>query len=213
MALQDLPLAEILQRIGRVPLPHYIRGGNMVDSDVADYQTVYAKHAGSIAAPTAGLHFTSPLLRRIIDRGVRIAAVTLHVGLGTFRPLECDDIDQHTMHAEHGVISESAAEIINETRSAGGRVIAVGTTTARILESATRQNRILPWNGSTDLFIKPGFQFQIVDGLITNFHLPRTTLLVLVRTFGGDDLIRRAYEEAVREKYRFFSYGDAMLIL
>lgn len=211
--IQNKSLDEILRCVGRVPLPHYIRGGNMADSDVKDYQTVFAKQAGAIAAPTAGLHFTTPLLRRIIDRGIKIVTVTLHVGIGTFRPVTCKRLEQHTMHGETGSISPNAAQSINQCREQGGRAIAVGTTCVRLLESAAQDGQVQPWSGSTDLFIRPGHPFQIVDGLLTNFHLPKTTLIVLVRTFGGDELIANAYAEAIREKYRFFSYGDAMLIL
>ncbi len=211
--LHGLNLSQLLQIIGRVPLPYYVRGGNMVDADVADYQTVYAQKEGAVAAPTAGLHFTQSLLKRLINRGINIATVTLHVGAGTFRPLSTDQLEQHRMHSESGSISQSAADTINRCRQNRKRVIAVGTTSVRLLESAGRDGPIRAWEGETDLFIKPGFPFQVIDGLLTNFHLPRSTLIVLVRTFGGDELIKQAYEEAIAEKYRFFSYGDAMLIM
>jgi S-adenosylmethionine:tRNA ribosyltransferase-isomerase len=203
---------EILLEVGRVPLPNYIRGGNMVDNDLADYQTVFAQQPGAVAAPTAGLHLTKRLLGRLIDAGVRIAQVTLHVGIGTFRPVTVDNLNEHPMHFERGVIEEKAVNQINETRSRGGRIIALGTTSVRVLETAGASGELQPWRGETDLFIRPPYTFKMVDGLLTNFHLPRSTLLVLVRTFGGDDLIKRAYLEAIAEKYRFYSYGDAMLI-
>lgn len=202
----------ILQEIGRVPLPNYIRGGNMVDADLQDYQTVFAKQPGAVAAPTAGLHLTERLLGRIIDAGVKIAKVTLHVGIGTFRPVTSDDLNEHKMHFEHGAIDEKSVKQINDARANGGRIIALGTTSVRVLETAGATGELKPWVGETDLFIRPPYQFKFVDGLLTNFHLPRSTLLVLVRTLGGDELMKRAYQEAVEEKYRFFSYGDAMLI-
>ena len=185
----------------------------MMDADVADYQTIYAQKDGAIAAPTAGLHFTRSLLNQLINRGIRIATVTLHVGAGTFRPLSADLLEQHSMHSESGAVSQSAVDIVNRCRQEQGRIIAVGTTSVRVLESAAQDGQLKAWAGETDLFIKPGFEFKVVDGLLTNFHVPRSTLVVLVRTFGGDELIRQAYEEAIAEKYRFFSYGDAMLIL
>ncbi len=207
-----LPAEEILATIGRVPLPNYIRGGNMVDADLNDYQTVFAKQAGAVAAPTAGLHLTESLLNRLIDRGVKIATVTLHVGIGTFRPVKADQLSDHEMHFEWGSISEKSVEQINNAKSNGGRVIAVGTTSVRVLETAAASGELVAWTGETNLFIRPPYQFKIVDALMTNFHLPRSTLLVLVRTFGGDQLMTRAYAEAVEEKYRFYSYGDTMLI-
>lgn len=210
-SLAESSLTEILHAVGRIPLPHYIRGGNMVDADAENYQTVFAKHAGAVAAPTAGLHFTESLLRRLIDRGVKIAPVTLHVGIGTFRPLSSESLDEHQMHSEQYSLSESTANTIRQCREDGGRVVAVGTTSVRVLESL-QGDSIQAQEGATDLFIKPGYEFQNVDCLMTNFHLPKSTLIVLVRTFGGDKLLQRAYEEAVEEKYRFFSYGDAMLV-
>ena len=212
-ALQKLSASELLGVVGRIPLPHYIRGGNMVDSDLNDYQTVYAKQPGAVAAPTAGLHFTPALLKRLIDLGVKIAPVTLHVGIGTFRPISNDELSEHVMHKEWGTIKQASVDTIDECRSAGGRIIAVGTTSVRVLESAGANGVLRAWTDETDLFIRPGYDFQIVDGLITNFHLPCSTLIVLVRTFGGDQLIKQAYAEAIEEKYRFFSYGDAMLII
>jgi S-adenosylmethionine:tRNA ribosyltransferase-isomerase len=216
------PAETLLERLGRVPLPPYIRGGNMVDADVASYQTVFARHPGAIAAPTAGLHFTKELLRTLDARGVALSAVTLHVGVGTFRPITCPSLDEHRMHSEWGELNVATAAELNATHAAGGRLIAVGTTVVRLLETAARAGEggtaaadqaIPPWQGHTDLFIRPPFEFRAVDALLTNFHFPRTTLLVLVQTFGGRELIRRAYEEAIREEYRFYSYGDAMLIL
>jgi len=207
------PVDEVLTRVGRVPLPHYIRGGQMVDSDLDRYQTVFARKPGAVAAPTAGLHFTEPLLRKIESRGVRFTAVTLHVGLGTFRPIKADTPDEHEMHAEWCEVTPEAAEAIASTRAAGGRLVAVGTTSVRTLETAARGGRIEPWSGPSDLFIRPPHEFQAVDALLTNFHFPRTTLLLLVQALGGVDLVREAYHEAVRERYRFYSYGDAMLIV
>ncbi len=204
---------ELLQRIGRVPLPHYIRGGQMVPDDLRWYQTVYANHPGSVAAPTAGLHLTEELLQRIEQNDVTITRVTLHVGLGTFRPIKSDRIEAHQMHAESGIVTDGAVDQIEAARRRGGRVVAVGTSTVRILETAAATGPLTAWAGQTELFIRPPYQFRIVDSLLTNFHLPRSTLLILVRTLGGDPLLRRAYQEAIRERYRFFSYGDAMLIL
>ncbi|MCA9213717.1 MAG: tRNA preQ1(34) S-adenosylmethionine ribosyltransferase-isomerase QueA [Planctomycetales bacterium] len=211
---QNATAWSILDAIGRVPLPHYIRGGEMVDDDLYNYQTVYAKDRGSVAAPTAGLHFTSPLLEDIKRRRVSLNHVTLHVGIGTFRPVKADLLEEHTMHAERGEITQGTAEALNAARDRGGRIVAIGTTSVRVLESAvTSDGRLSAWSGDTSLFIKPPYQFRAIDALLTNFHLPRSTLLVLVRTFGGDELIRRAYQEAIDEEYRFFSYGDAMLII
>ena len=210
----DESWSELLDRVGRVPLPHYIREGNMVDADVEDYQTVYAKHPGAVAAPTAGLHFNKELLMKLSEAGVNICQVTLHIGIGTFRPIKTELIDDHLMHSERGEITEETVSEIQQCKANGGRVIAVGTTSMRVLETAiSDQGELQPWEGETDIFIKPGFRFKAVDGLITNFHLPRSTLLILVRTFGGDGLMSRAYEEAIKQQYRFFSYGDAMLII
>ena len=203
----------ILERVGRVPLPPYIRNGEMVDSDRDNYQTVYARAPGAVAAPTAGLHFTESLLRRLKEIGVMVARLTLHVGLGTFRPITADKLSQHQMHSEWGDIEPDAVNIIQTCRQRGGRVVAVGTTSVRVLETAAADGALRPFRGSTSLFIRPPYEFHAVDAMLTNFHLPRTTLLVLVRTFGGDALIKRAYDEAIGQKYRFYSYGDAMLIL
>lgn len=211
------PLDEVLARVGRVPLPHYIRDGKMVDDDVARYQTVFARKPGAVAAPTAGLHFTQSLLRQIESAGVEFSAVTLHVGLGTFRPIKAELVEDHNMHAEWGELSPAAAEGINRTKSQGGRIVAVGTTAVRTLETAAQHaaagDAVAPWNGETGLFIRPPHTFRAVDALMTNFHFPRTTLLLLVQAFGGIDLVRAAYAAAIKERYRFYSYGDAMLIV
>ena len=204
---------QLLERIGRVPLPKYIRHGEMVDDDVNRYQTVFAKHPGSSAAPTAGLHFSTKLLQELAGSGIGVAGVTLHVGIDTFRPMKSARLADHKMHSEWGRIDAPAVEKLLAARKAGGRIVAVGTTTVRVLESAASDGVLRPWQGDTRLFIRPGFRFRAVDALMTNFHLPRTTLLVLVRTFGGDELIRRAYGEAISHEYRFYSYGDAMLIV
>ncbi len=209
----DVGQEEILAHYGRVPIPPYIRSGEMLDSDVADYQTVYASRDGSVAAPTAGLHFTRELLDLLRARGNSIAEVTLHVGLGTFRPVACEQLEDHSMHSEWGQLTQSDVSMIRQSREAGGRVIAVGTTSTRILEAASLGGALASWEGKTDIFIFPPFEFVSTDGMLTNFHLPRSTLLVMVRTFGGDSLVRRAYSEAIESGYRFYSYGDAMLIL
>ncbi|HEY4761266.1 MAG TPA: tRNA preQ1(34) S-adenosylmethionine ribosyltransferase-isomerase QueA [Thermoguttaceae bacterium] len=203
----------ILERVGRVPLPPYIREGEMVETDRENYQTVYAKVPGAVAAPTAGLHFTESLLRRLKEIGVIIASLTLHVGLGTFRPITASSLAEHQMHSEWGKIDADTLNIIQTCRHRGGRIIAVGTTSVRLLETAAADGTLKPFCGHTDLFIRPAYQFRAVDAMLTNFHLPKTTLLVLVRTFGGDALIKHAYDEAISEQYRFYSYGDAMLIL
>jgi S-adenosylmethionine:tRNA ribosyltransferase-isomerase len=210
-ARQQWPV--LLQEVGQIPLPHYIRGGNMVESDLKDYQTVFAKHPGAVAAPTAGLHFTQDLLLALKKRGVSIGRITLHVGAGTFRPVQTSSLAEHVMHQEWCNVDDKTVAQIQHHKRFGGRIITVGTTSMRSLETAARSGTLQPYCGDTDLFIRPGFQFHAADGLMTNFHLPRTTLLVLVRTFGGDQLIKRAYEEAVKREYRFFSYGDSMLII
>lgn len=203
----------LLDRVGRVPLPHYIRGGQMVAGDRASYQTVYAEKRGAVAAPTAGLHFTESVFKDLSSRKVDTTKVTLHVGLGTFRPITAESLDGHAMHSEWADISSDAVAELLACRQAGGRIVAVGTTAVRVLETAAANGSLQPYRGNTDLFIRPPYEFRGVDALMTNFHLPRTTLLVLVRTFGGDELIRHAYQEAIRDQYRFYSYGDAMLIL
>lgn len=199
-----------LDKIGQMPLPPYITAEL---KDKERYQTVYSHELGSAAAPTAGLHFTTELMDRIRAKGIKIAYVTLHVGLGTFRPVKVDDVTKHKMHSEHYEVPEETAKLINETKKNGGRVIAVGTTSCRTLESvAAMYGEIKPYEGFTDIFIYPGFEFKVLDGLITNFHLPESTLIMLVSAFAGYDFIMNAYKEAVKEKYRFFSFGDAMFI-
>ena len=201
---------EVLDRLGEMPLPPYIKEKL---EDKERYQTVYARHDGSAAAPTAGLHFTKELLRRIEDKGVSIAYLTLHVGLGTFRPVKVDNIEEHHMHSEYYELGEEAAFKINSTREKGGRIVAVGTTSVRTLETvATLEGRIVPKKGWTDIFIYPGYEFKAVDCLITNFHLPESTLLMLVSALAGKDKILNAYRIAIENKYRFFSFGDAMFI-
>lgn len=202
---------EILDRLGQMPLPPYIT--HQLE-DKNRYQTVYAKHSGSAAAPTAGLHFTPELLKKIEEKGVQIARVTLHVGLGTFRPVKVDNILEHHMHSEFYQIEEEAAEKINTAKANGKRVIAVGTTSCRTIESAAKEDgTIAPVSGWTDIFIYPGYQFKVLDCLITNFHLPESTLVMLVSALAGREHVLNAYEEAIEERYRFFSFGDAMLIL
>ena len=201
---------EILDKLGQMPLPPYITHQL---KDKNRYQTVYAKHNGSAAAPTAGLHFTPELLEEIRAKGVNIAHVTLHVGLGTFRPVKVEDVTQHHMHSEFYVVEEDQAALINETKKKGGKIISVGTTSLRTLESASTEDGILKaGSGWTDIFIYPGYRFKIVDRLITNFHLPESTLIMLVSALAGKEHIMAAYEEAVKDKYRFFSFGDAMFI-
>lgn len=201
---------EILDQLGQMPLPPYITHRL---EDKNRYQTVYAKHDGSAAAPTAGLHFTPELIEIIKEKGVKVAEVTLHVGLGTFRPVKVENILEHHMHSEFYMVEEDQAAIINETKKNGGRVICVGTTSCRTLESATGDDGILKaGSGWTEIFIYPGYKFKILDALITNFHLPESTLLMLVSALAGRDNVMAAYEEAVKERYRFFSFGDAMFI-
>ena len=209
----DEPTPTLLGRVGRVPLPGYIRGGEARGTDVDRYQTVFAEQPGSAAAPTAGLHFTPQLLAQLSDRGIGRAEVTLHVGLDTFRPIGTERIADHPMHTEWCAVPEETVAAVRDTRARGGRVLAVGTTAVRSLETAARGGVIEPFTGSTSLYIRPGFAFHAVDCLLTNFHLPRTTLMVLVSSLAGRDLIQRAYAEAIAKGYRFLSYGDAMLIL
>lgn len=204
---------ELLEQAGQVPLPPYIRNGIMTAEDLESYQTVYAEQPGAVAAPTAGLHFTDSLLDEIANKGVGVEKVTLHVGIGTFRPIEVSDIATHQMHREWGRIGAEQASRLLAAKQAGGRVISIGTTSVRVLETAAAGGQIEPWQGDTDLFIKPGYEFKAVDGLLTNFHLPKSSLLVLIRTFGGDALMREAYAKAIELRYRFYSYGDAMLII
>lgn len=201
---------EVLERLGKMPLPPYIHE-ELQDSE--RYQTVYSRVVGSAAAPTAGLHFTPELLDKIRAKGVKVLFVTLHVGLGTFRPVKAENIEDHEMHAEYCIISEETADAINETRKNGGRVIAVGTTSCRTLESrAEDDGTVRPYAGFTNAFIYPGYRFKCIDGLVTNFHLPESTLIMLVSALAGRENILNAYNEAIRERYRFFSFGDAMLI-
>ena len=207
----DAPLAAYLEQHGEVPLPAYIaRSSEPTDSE--RYQTVYARHPGAVAAPTAGLHFDKPLLARLQARGIAFAYVTLHVGAGTFLPVEAEDLSRHRMHSERFAISEATTAAIAATRSAGRSVVAIGTTSLRALESAAESATAHAGAAETSLFITPGYRFKIVDRLLTNFHLPRSTLLMLVSAFAGFDTIRAAYAHAIRERYRFFSYGDAMLL-
>lgn len=201
---------EVLDRLGEMPLPPYITHKLQ---DKNRYQTVYAKYEGSAAAPTAGLHFTKELLSKIENKGVRIAYVTLHVGLGTFRPVKEENVLEHHMHSEFYQVSQEAADCINSTKQKGGRVICVGTTSCRTIESAANENGIvIPGSGDTEIFIYPGYRFKVLDALITNFHLPESTLVMLVSALAGREKVLAAYEEAIREKYRFFSFGDAMFI-
>jgi S-adenosylmethionine:tRNA ribosyltransferase-isomerase len=209
----EVEALELLAQVGRVPLPPYIRDGDMVEDDTQRYQTVFAKERGAVAAPTAGLHFTPELLSSLKRKGIRQEFLTLHVGVGTFRPITAERLADHPMHSEWCEVDTELVERLRDARAGGGRVIAVGTTVARSLESAAAGGELAPYSGHTDLFIRPPYEFRATDALLTNFHLPKSTLLILVRTFGGDALIRRAYETAISERYRFYSYGDAMLIL
>ncbi len=206
---------ELLEANGRVPLPPYIRDGQMTEIDRDRYQTIYARTPGSIAAPTAGLHITEELIQRVRAAGVSLVAITLHVGIGTFRPIQVDRLDQHRMHAEMAQITEPVVKRLVGSRSEGGRIIAVGTTSVRTLETSAKQGNgtLVPWSGETDIFLRPGHSFLGVDGMLTNFHLPRSSLLVLVSAFAGRELILEAYRQAIAEEYRFYSYGDCMLIL
>jgi len=208
----DVTVRDLIEQLGRMPLPPYI---HETLQDPERYQTVYARITGSAAAPTAGLHFTPHLLEQLRGQGVRVGFVTLHVGLDTFRPIECEDVRDHKMHSEEIDVDAATAELINEMRRAGGRVVAVGTTAVRVLESVASfyEGRIEAYHGATRLFIMPGYRFQVVDAMITNFHLPRSSLMLLVSAFASKALIEKAYQEAIRERYRFFSFGDAMLML
>ncbi len=204
---------ELLQRHGHMPLPPYIQRADD-EADRERYQTVFAERTGAVAAPTAGLHFDDELIESLRDQGIATAFVTLHVGAGTFQPMRVEEVSQHVMHAEQVEVPAESCERINQTRARGGRVVAVGTTVVRSLEAAARERggHLAPWQGDTRLFITPGFEFRVVDALLTNFHLPRSTLLMLVSAFAGRDFILGAYAHAVRQGYRFFSYGDAMFI-
>ncbi|MCA9267128.1 MAG: tRNA preQ1(34) S-adenosylmethionine ribosyltransferase-isomerase QueA, partial [Planctomycetales bacterium] len=204
----------LLESVGRVPLPPYIRGGEMTPADRETYQTMFADEPGAVAAPTAGLHFTPELLARLAAAKISAQSLTLHVGLGTFRPVTAATLADHPMHREWCRLSAEAAAGLNAVRDAGGRIVAVGTTSVRVLESAAdAQGRLHAWQDTTNLFIRPPYKFRAADALVTNFHLPKSTLLMLVYAFGGPDLMRRAYAEAIEQRYRFYSYGDAMLIV
>lgn len=215
-----------LDKVGWVPIPPYIRSGRMQPSDREDYQTVYARVPGAVAAPTAGLHFTTKLLNEIKEMGVAVCPVTLHVGAGTFKPISVTKLSEHHMHSEFATITDEVVQTLKARKAQGGRVFAIGTTSVRTLESASNvlddgtidssglnDKELQAFSGPTNLFIRPPYQFKTVDAMLTNFHLPKSTLVILVRTFGGDELLKRAYEEAIAEDYRFYSYGDAMLIL
>ncbi|MEO1676756.1 MAG: tRNA preQ1(34) S-adenosylmethionine ribosyltransferase-isomerase QueA [Pseudomonadota bacterium] len=213
-SLQGEDFDAALEAAGAMPLPPYIAGRRPADArDRTDYQTVFAKRRGAVAAPTASLHLDADLLEQIAQRGVQFAEVTLHVGAGTFLPVKVDDIAQHRMHAEWGEVTEEAASTINAARARGGRVIPVGTTALRLIESAATETGLQPWRGDTDIFITPGFRFRLTDGLMTNFHLPKSTLMMLVSALMGRERTLDLYAHAIRERYRFFSYGDASLLL
>ncbi|MDP5086524.1 MAG: tRNA preQ1(34) S-adenosylmethionine ribosyltransferase-isomerase QueA [Yoonia sp.] len=203
-----------LAAVGAMPLPPYIAAKRPADAaDMDDYQTYWARHAGAVAAPTASLHFDGPLLEALAAAGVQFTHVTLHVGAGTFLPVKVDDVRDHKMHAEWGEVTPQAAAEINATKAAGGRLIPVGTTALRLIESAAQDGQMQPWTGPTDIFIMPGFRFQMADGLMTNFHLPKSTLMMLVSALMGVDTIRDIYAHAIAQEYRFFSYGDSSLLL
>ncbi|PRD41354.1 tRNA preQ1(34) S-adenosylmethionine ribosyltransferase-isomerase QueA [Phyllobacterium phragmitis] len=207
-------LDEAIAAVGHIPLPPYIASKRPEDQrDRTDYQTVYAREEGAVAAPTAGLHFTPSLLEKLKQQGVEEHFVTLHVGAGTFLPVKADDTSEHKMHAEIGHVSEATADALNRVRASGGRIVCVGTTSLRLLESAAGEDGLIrPWSGATDIFITPGYRFRAVDMLMTNFHLPRSTLFMLVSAFSGMDTMRQAYEHAIAKHYRFYSYGDASLL-
>jgi S-adenosylmethionine:tRNA ribosyltransferase-isomerase len=204
---------ELLDQFGEMPLPPYIERQQSLALDRDRYQTTYSRVPGAVAAPTAGLHFTQEIFDRCEARGIARAFVTLHVGIGTFRPVSVDNLAEHQMHSEWGELPAATVDAIQRTRFAKGRIIAVGTTTVRTLESAAAGGALAPWSGETSIFIRPPYQFRVIDGLVTNFHLPKSTLLMLVSALAGRDSILNAYQQAVRERYRFFSYGDAMLIV
>ncbi|MDH3972903.1 MAG: tRNA preQ1(34) S-adenosylmethionine ribosyltransferase-isomerase QueA [Deltaproteobacteria bacterium] len=203
---------EAIGRYGEMPLPPYIKRP-AVKEDEERYQTVYSSMEGAVAAPTAGLHFTLPVLEEIKNKGISVEMITLHVGPGTFQPVRAENLDDHKMHREYFMIDEETAQRINSAKERGGRVVAVGTTALRALESSTLNGKVLPNKDWTDIFVRPGYGFNIVDCMVTNFHLPKSTLFMLVSAFAGTDVMKRVYERAVKERYRFFSYGDAMLIL
>ncbi len=205
------PVADLLEAAGQVPLPPYITRAPRPE-DVERYQTVYARHRGAVAAPTAGLHFDEAMLERLRHMGVGLSYVTLHVGSGTFQPVRAEEVEAHRMHAEYLEVSQRTVEEVAQARAGGGRVVAVGTTVVRALESAAREGALAPFRGQTDIFIYPGYRFRSVDALVTNFHLPESTLLMLVCAFAGKDPVLAAYRHAVAQRYRFFSYGDAMFV-
>lgn len=207
----DGSVFDMLDKHGHIPLPPYIERADQ-ESDRARYQTVYAREPGSVAAPTAGLHFDAAILEKIKAKGIKTAFVTLHVGAGTFKPVQCDNLEDHVMHAERVDVSRHVCDLITQTRAAGGRIIAVGTTVVRSLESAAKSGQIKPYSGDTQLFITPGWDFKVIDVMVTNFHLPGSTLLMLVSAFAGYQTTRNAYTHAIEKAYRFFSYGDAMFI-
>ncbi|QDU80850.1 S-adenosylmethionine:tRNA ribosyltransferase-isomerase [Polystyrenella longa] len=209
----ETPFLELLDVYGAMPLPPYIKREGEKPFDRERYQTTYAEEPGSVAAPTAGLHFTPELLDQCRQRGIEVTSVTLHVGLGTFRPMKVERLEDHQMHAEWCEVPAETVEVIQRTKASGGKIVAVGTTTVRTLESASQEGELKPWIGETDLFIRPPYEFRTVDQLLTNFHLPKSTLLVLVSALAGNKLISQAYKVAINKEYRFFSYGDAMLIL
>jgi S-adenosylmethionine:tRNA ribosyltransferase-isomerase len=211
--LQPGSPVELLQAYGHIPLPPYIRKGQDLPEDRDRYQTVFAQQAGAVAAPTAGLHFTPALFARLKERGIEWASVTLHVGPGTFQPIQVDDYRKHHMHSEWGSLPEATVVAIAACRARGGKVIAVGTTSVRVLETVASTGPLRPWTGDTDLFIYPPHKFQVIDALVTNFHLPRSTLLLLAGAFAGVELLEKAYKTAIEMEYRFYSYGDAMLIV
>lgn len=210
--LSDLPVMDIFQCYGHIPLPPYIERED-TNSDQSRYQTVYADQLGAVAAPTAGLHFTQDLLAQIKQQGIDIVTITLHVGAGTFKPIKVDDPSQHKMHSEFVHVSQEVCDKIKLTKQQGGRVVAVGTTCVRALESAAITGKLHMFTGDTDIFIYPGFEFKVVDALVTNFHLPRSTLLMLISALAGYENIRHAYQHAIEQRYRFYSYGDAMMIV
>ncbi len=207
----DRTVNEVLAEVGHMPLPPYIQRDD-APVDYERYQTVYARQPGAVAAPTAGLHFSDEILQKLEQRGIATAYVTLHVGAGTFQPVRTENIEDHKMHSEYLVVSEEVCEKVNHVKSQGGRVIAVGTTSVRSLETAAQTGKLQPYAGETDIFITPGYEFKVVDSLITNFHLPESTLLMLVCAFAGRDNVLKTYRHAIEQKYRFYSYGDAMFI-
>lgn len=208
----EIPLLQLLERYGSIPLPSYIERQTEL-TDQQRYQTIYAAQPGAVAAPTAGLHFDAAILSALAAKGVQLAYITLHIGAGTFQPVRAAQLDQHKMHSEYMQLSVATTAAIEACRQRGGRVVAVGTTVTRCLETAAQSGRLVAYNGDTRLFIRPGFQFRCIDALLTNFHLPKSTLLMLVTAFGGYDLVMQAYRTAIEQNYRFFSYGDAMLLI